>query len=177
MIHDMSYDGQVLSWPGHGRFRATSGLAGFQTPDQSCLPDSGPVPPGLYRVLLADRGMAQDDGRGLCNLAPAWGIQQVPRGLDAAQCEPYWANWGHNRARMEPADAATRNRCAVARGGFYLHDSTKGYSHGCIEVEGRLFALLRGYARSSGRNALILQVAYAAGRPTNGGTAGGGHAN
>lgn len=176
MIHDMSYDGQVLAWPGHGQFRATSGMRGFQHPGQACTPDSGPVPPGLYRVLLADRGVALDDGRGVCNLAPAWGMQQVPRGAAAGECEPYWANWGDNRARMEPADAATRNRCAPARGGFYLHDSTKGFSHGCIEVEGRIFALLRAHARQSGRNAMLLKVAYVADRATNGGTAGDGHA-
>lgn len=75
------------------------------------------------------------------------GIQKIPRGKnDASECEPYWAQWGQNRARMEPADSSTQNKCLpVMRGGFYLHDSTKGFSHGCIEVEINLFVQLRIY--------------------------------
>lgn len=170
MTHDMIYDGQLLRWPGHGSFRASSGLPGFQRPGQACTPDSGPVPPGYYKVFLADQGAAQDDGRDACNLKPAWGIQAIPRGPAAGDCEAYWANWGNNRARLEPADAATRNRCSPVRAGFYLHDSTKGYSHGCIEVEGRIFPLLRTYARGSRRATMIIKVEYAGQRETNGGT-------
>jgi hypothetical protein len=166
----MHYDGQVLDWPGHGKFRASSGMPGHQVPDAFCAGDSGPIPPGFYKVLLADRGQAQDDGRGICAIQPAWGVQSIPRGAAAGECEPYWANWGWNRARMEPADAATRTRCAPARSGFYLHDSIKGYSHGCIEVEGRIFPLLRTYVRSSQRASMILMVEYAPDRSTNGGT-------
>jgi len=170
VIADMTYDGQVLHWPGHGAFRASSGLPGFQTPGQTCVKDNGPIPPGRYKLLLADQGAARDDGTGSCALKPAWGVQTIPRGAAAGDCEPYWAHWGRHRARMEPADAETRNRCPVARGGFYLHDSTKGYSHGCIEVEGRIFPILASYARTSQRNSLILEVAYAGGRSTYGGT-------
>lgn len=171
MTHDMFYDGQVLHWPGHGKFRATSGMRGSQIPSESCTPDAGPVPPGLYKIFLADQGVAKDDGRGACALQPAWGIQTIPRGTAAGACEPYWANWGVNRARMEPADTATRNRCSPVRGGFYLHDSTKGFSHGCIEVDGRIFPLLRTYARGGrGRSTMIIKVEYVAGRATNGGT-------
>ena len=95
----------------------------------------------------------------------------IPRGSDAADCEPYWANWGRNRARMEPADVATRARCRpIMRGGFYLHDSTKGYSHGCIEVEGRLFPLLRSHHLATKTATLTLKVKYVPARSTNGGT-------
>jgi len=170
VTHDMIYNGQSLRWPGHGSFRATSGLPGFQVPSEFCTPESGPVPPGFYKVYLADQGAAQDDGRDACNLKPAWGIQSIPRGAAAGDCEEFWVNWGTNRARLEPADAATRNRCAPVRGGFYLHDSTKGYSHGCIEVEGRIFPLLRTYARGSRRATMIVKVEYVGDRATNGGT-------
>ncbi|WP_459615758.1 DUF2778 domain-containing protein [Bordetella sp. 2513F-2] len=170
MTYDMHYDGQVLAWNGHGKFRASSGLPDHQSPEHFCVRDFGPIPEGLYRVLLTDRGTAQDDGRGVCNLSAAWGMQTIPRGAAAGDCEPYWANWGYNRARMEPADAATRNRCAPIRGGFYLHDSSKGYSHGCIEVEGRIFPLLRTYVRTYRRDSLIVKVEYVPGRSTNGGT-------
>lgn len=170
MYVDMEYNGQVLTWKGAGDFKATSGLPGFQAPGNSCLRDKGPMPEGIYRVLIANRGTASDDGTGQCNLQPGSGIQSIPRGADAGACEPFWANWGNNRARLEPADAPTRHACSPARGGFYLHDSTKGYSHGCIEIEPRFFPLLRARARHAPRGYFVLKVKYVRGRPTYGGT-------
>lgn len=170
MIVDMEFDGQVLTWNGSGKFKATTGLPGYQFPKNHCLKDSGPIPEGVYRVLVTDRGAAKDDGTGQCNLSPGWGIQTIPRGADAGSCEVYWANWGRNRARLEPADIKTRHACTPVRGGFYLHDSTKGYSHGCIEVEPRFFAILRSRAKGSLRGYFILKVKYVIGIITNGGT-------
>lgn len=171
MIVDMECDGQQLDWKGMGKFKATSGLEGSQLPAEQCKRDAGPVPEGLYKVYLVELGAAVDDGTGVCALRPARGIQSIPRGSKAGECEPYWANWGFNRARMEPADIATRARCKpVMRGGFYLHDSTKGYTHGCIEVEGRLFPILRNHHKLTKAQTLTLKVAYVPGRETNGGT-------
>lgn len=166
---DMEYDGQTVRWSGVGAFKATSGLPRHQVPDEQCLPDAGPVPEGLYKLFLVDLGVAQDDGSGSCALKPAWGIQQIPSGTSAGACDRYWANWGRNRVRMEPADEATRKACPVRRGGFYMHDSTKGFSHGCIEIEGRVFPLLRARAKA-GKTRLVLKVRYVAGSQTNGGT-------
>jgi hypothetical protein len=167
---DMEYDGQVLKWIGAGDFKATSGLPGYQLPDNSCLKDKGPTPEGIYKVLVANGGKATDDGTGQCSLLPGWGLQAIPRGAAAGPCEPFWANWGNNRARLEPADARTRHGCLPERSGFYLHDSTKGYIHGCIEVEPRFFPLLRTRARLVPRGYFLLRVRYVQGRPTNGGT-------
>lgn len=169
-IH-LYYDGQFVKWSGKGIFKATSGMPGHQIPGEQCIPDAGPVPEGLYKVYISDHGLAKDDGRGICALKPSWGIQEIPRGTKAGACERYWANWGKNRARMEPYDASTKSRCApITRGGFYLHDSTKGYSHGCIEVETSLFKYLRDYHSRSKKQTIIIQVKYFANRATNGGT-------
>ena len=171
MLVDMQYDGQQLDWKGIGVFKATSGLPGLQNPSDQCKPDEGPLPEGLYTLYLADRGMAVDDGTGICQLRPSVGIQTIPRGAKAGDCEPYWAQWGSNRARLEPADIATRSRCKpTVRGGFYLHDSTKGYTHGCIEVEGRIFPMLRDHHKVTKVKTLTLKVAYVPNRETNGGT-------
>lgn len=170
MNADMMYDGQVLTWRGWGRFKATSGMPLLQKPDLQCNKDAA-IPEGVYKVFLADLGLAKDNGKGRCELKPGWGMQTIPRGLAAGECEKYWAGWGWHRARMEPLDAATKLKCAPRmRGGFFLHDSTKGYSHGCIEVEGRLFSMLENYRRSSKKMSITLKVAYVKGRPTNGGT-------
>lgn len=171
MFFDMEYNGQTVRWKGNGDFKATSGLPKFQFPLNQCTPDSGPIPEGFYKIFIANHGVAKDDGRGICGLKPSWGIQQIPRGMIAGDCEEYWANWGTNRARMEPADNYTKIRCSpVMRGGFYLHDSTKGYSHGCIEVETRIFPLLRHHSKVTKKNTLIVKVKYEKGVITNGGT-------
>jgi hypothetical protein len=169
---DLFYDGQFIKWNDKRLvFKATSGMPGHQMPEKQCMPDAGPVPEGLYKVYIVDHGLAKDDGRGACALKPSWGIQEIPRGAKAGACEPYWANWGKNRARMEPADEPTKKHCApVSRGGFYLHDSVKGYSHGCIEVDTKIFKHLREYYTAKKKQTVILQVKYIAGRSTNGGT-------
>lgn len=171
MHYQMDYNGQILKWGSRGDFKATSGLPDSQMPKNQCIPDSGPIPEGFYKIFLGDHGLAKDDGRGLCALKPSWGIQRISSGKEAGDCKPYWANWGKNRARMEPADPATKSKCRpIIRGGFYLHDSTKGYSHGCIEVETRIFPLLRAFNKVTKNNTIIIKVKYNEGVATNGGT-------
>lgn len=175
MIVDMEFDGQVLTWNGSGRFKATTGLneeanedgKDLQFPEHQCVKDKGPTPEGRYKVYITDLGAAKGD-MSRCYLSQAWGVQTIPRGKSAGECEPNWVNWGYNRARLEPADALTRHACEGTRGGFYLHDSTKGYSHGCIEVETRFFAALK--SRKATNGYFILKVKYVDGRKTNGGT-------
>ncbi len=168
MSFDLEYNGTTLTWSGHGSYKATSGMLGHQVPKDQCLPDEGPVPEGRYYVPLILGGAAKDDGSGRCNLSPSWQIQSIPRGKAAGACEPYWANWGHNRVRFEPADAATKNACRPRRSGFYLHDSVKGFSHGCIEVDGRFFSQLRSFVKKSKKRRLDFKIKY-----TTAGTYGG----
>jgi hypothetical protein len=176
MAERLEYDGELLHWrsPGDGRpeasYRATSGLTGHQYTSEQCVPEAGPVPPGHYQLLLrVDRNGAQDDGTNQCSLRPSTAIQTIPRGPAAGPCEPYWANWGRHRVRFEPADSVTRHACHPPRGGFYLHDSTKGYSHGCIEVETSFFTRLYVYVPLAMHQYLPLRVNYAYAE-TNGGT-------
>lgn len=166
---DMVYDGTVLAWNGR-KFKATSGMPQHQKPELQCAPDKGPVPEGIYLVFLSDQGTARDDGSGRCQLSPAWGIQKIPRGLEAGDCEPFWANWGLNRVRFEPADIATKIACTPKRGGFHIHDSAKGFSHGCIEVEASFFPALRAFAKAHQRSRIKLRVKYSGSATTNGGT-------
>jgi hypothetical protein len=167
---DLVYNGVMLIWQGKSIYRATSGMPGHQTPSDQCLKDKGPVPEGNYSLTVSIGGAAKDDGTGRCKLEPSWKIQSIIRGTDAGECEPYWANWGENRIRFEPTDASTRTACNPVRSGFYLHDSTKGYSHGCIEVEGRFFNDLRNYAKARTSKKLTLQIKYLPLLETNGGT-------
>ncbi len=170
-MSDLYYNGQTLQWKNIGSFKATSGMPGYQHPSNHCMKDRGPVPEGQYYIPLFEGGYAKDDGGGICQLKPSWQLQKIPRGIHAGECEPYWANWGYNRVRFEPSDLATKNICRPHRGGFYLHDSEKGYSHGCIEVETDFFTVLRRHIRTSGTKKLLLSVNYIKGEQTNGGTA------
>lgn len=159
MTPALQYTGTKITWSQQS-FKATSGMEGYQLASNQCLKDKGPVPEGLYKVYINDLGVAQDDGTNTCSLKPAWGTQSIPRGDAAGMCDPYWANWGYNRARMEPANSDTKNKCNPIRGGFYLHDSTKGYSHGCIEVEAGLLEKLKQYSKKTGMSKLLLKVKY-----------------
>jgi hypothetical protein len=177
MRTDMTYDGQILVWNRHGSFKATSGLPDYQYPPNECLPDKGPIPEGTYQVRLKeDTHGARDDGTDTCTLSPSNNLQAIPRGKDAGTCEPFWVNWGWNRIGLHPADVITARKCRPRRGGFYLHDSTKGYTHGCIEVEGIFFSAMRSFMRAMRfhhiprTSVLTLTVRYVPGRQTNGGT-------
>jgi hypothetical protein len=174
---DLLYDGQLLTWTGHGTYRASSGMPGFQMPREQCVANKGPIPSGLYSLaLVEDKKLAQDDGTGICQLRASPKIQRIPRGPYAGECEPYWALWGVFRVRFEPADSQTMQRCKTWRGGFYLHDSVKGFTHGCIEVATNFFMELLSYlaamraGRVAKRGKLTVSVRYVAERATNGGT-------
>ncbi len=169
-MEDLIFDGTSIRWHGKGKFRATSGMRGFQLPSNQCIPERGPVPEGNYYIPLIMGDKAEDDGTGKCQLKPSWRVEKIPRGMDAGNCDRFWANWGENRVRFEPNDQTTKQKCNPGRGGFYLHDSTKGYSHGCIEIENSFFNQLRQFMTYTAKKKLILKIAYKPGTITNGGT-------
>jgi hypothetical protein len=173
MAEYLEYDGTQLHWrnPRDGSraasYRASSGLPGHQVPREHCVKDMGPVPDGTYRVFLSrDTKPAEFESDSSCTLKPGRGLQYIPRG---GACEPYTSNWGNNRARSEAADERTKHACAPERDGFYLHDSTKGYSHGCIEVDPAFFNRFYFYRLVATTRHVTLKVKYT--QPTtNGGT-------
>lgn len=168
-MNTLAYDGIKVTW-GKEMFRATSGKRGYQLPENQCIPDHGPVPEGNYYIPLIEGSYAEDDGTGLCKLIPSWRIEKIPRGEMAGDCESNWANWGNNRVRFEPNDDATKAKCNPYRSGFYLHDSIKGFSSGCIEIEQHFFDALRTYIKSSTGKKLFLNINYTVGSTTYGGT-------
>lgn len=173
--YDLLYDGPRLQWPGHGIFRASSGARSSQWADRQCDPEAGPIPEGSYFLWLRE-DPSQPEPTSTCNLPPTWGLQAIPRGTAAGSCEPFWSAWGTNRIRLVPLDQKTRVACQEPREGFYIHDSTKGFTHGCIEVEPKFFDLLRqSVARAATAHAhaskkLLLLVKYLPGQSTYGST-------
>ncbi|ECA7916172.1 DUF2778 domain-containing protein [Salmonella enterica subsp. enterica serovar Chichester] len=166
----LTFDGQKLTWPGIGIFKATTGLPDLQWPDKQCVPDAA-IPEGNYKLFIQFQGEAPIRNATDCDLGPSWGWSTIPRGQAAGTCEMYWANWGYNRIRLESADEKTRKACGGKRGGFYIHDSTKGYSHGCIEVEPVFFRILKQETeKENGEKTFTVNVKYVSGQQTNGGT-------
>lgn len=172
--YDLLYDGPRLQWRGHGIFRATSGRPGRQSSGLQCDTTGGPIPEGRYFLLLREDKTVHSPTED-CELPPAWHLQAIPSGEQAGACAPVWALWGRNRIRLTRIDPLPK-ACPMPRGGFYIHDSTKGYTHGCIEVEPLFFSVLRhiiamaGTPHGTAIDRLCLLVKYLPGQITNGGT-------
>lgn len=161
MPEDMLYNGTKVQWRGHGDFNATSGLPGHQNAAEQSHRDEGPIPEGLYSFPLAIGKDAQMVGPGQLDVRD--GIEYVANEFHFHGDTYENGGWGPERVRLriEHIDSP-KNR---HRNGFYLHDSTKGYSHGCIEVDRGFFAELRRMValrkgHNSGPNRLYLRVKY-----------------
>jgi len=83
------------------------------------------------------------------------------------RCDPYWANWGFNRVALLPVVGRVS---APGRSGFYIHDSAKSYTHGCIETELQFFNDLIVWIKANPNAKLQLTVKYTDDFRTYGGT-------
>ncbi len=176
----LQFDGTKILWIENGkvsdRFDATSGMPGFQTPGKQCVKDAGPIPEGNYvlRLRYNQNLIAVVADAVSCKLMAAQGIQQIPDGdpkEGTAHCTPYWNNWGSNRVRIDAYDTRTRNACRGARSGFYIHDSAKGFTHGCIEVKNRFFRKLYELVNSNpDAKSMLISIDYSRTKTTLGNT-------
>lgn len=175
-------------------FRATSGMdnvkytqgkkTGFeslQVAKYQYVKNLGPTVEGKYKINLTpdpNRIANADTKTGDLLRNPNGGIEKIPDFVDNPNNPGYgWSyrDWGNNRARLEPINVSqpkdlngnTQNRDLSS---FYIHDSTKGYSHGCHEVETDLFTKLNEY-RNEGNSTIEVKVQYPnKDHVTNGGT-------
>jgi RHS repeat-associated protein len=164
----LKYTGQTLTWYAgeYGdttkalhNYKATSGLLeidkqgnvrDYQNAQYQGKRNAGPTPEGKYRVNLkpdANRTATADPSTG--ELVPnkeGGGIEKIPDTFTTSKGQTYtYPGWGKNRAYLEPQKGTnTKNR-----GSFYLHDSTKGFTHGCIETESGLFDQLKDYQKDN----------------------------
>ena len=156
---DIFFNGDKLSWLSRKKvFRATSGYFDRGYGKEQVLrkdyrfarcqnvPGHGPVPEGIWKIPLAidpnefaqkksgtsayDRELQPDKRH----------IQRIPHGETADKmfkslfpdlCEDKMDLWGRNRVPLVPYKVPRR----FGRSGFYIHDSTKGFSSGCIETD------------------------------------------
>ncbi|GAB3351428.1 RHS repeat-associated core domain-containing protein [Lysobacter tyrosinilyticus] len=113
------------------------------------VPGYGPTPEGLYSVNLVPNPnrIANVAPGGYLTPNPNGGIERIPAGGEQS-----WGNW---RARLMPAPGTN----TYDRDNMYLHDSTKGETHGCIETcSGLLDNLLQ--LRAAGVKSIDVFVDY-----------------
>jgi hypothetical protein len=166
------YNGTTLLWHGYGIYKASSGTPGHQTPADQCLKDLGPIPEGEYNVPVRLGGFAY-----ATNVTPQLkveydkedSIENMPTNIEFGNVTSrgpiaHSPDWGCHRVRLSKI-RLSEPKCEQ-RDGFYIHDSTKGYSAGCIETEHRFFEQLIQFAKSQpakgGTRSLLLVVDYSA---------------
>ncbi len=155
------------------KLKATSGTAGFQNSKyvdlKSTKPEEpgGPVPMGKYKVSLSKnpRDITKANNQNVIEQLNS-GVEQLHKYRNKNQVA-WWPNWGRFRARLEPIQIINPSK----RSNFYIHDSYKGESHGCIETETYVYYLfihLHDFLQSN----IYLRVRYPNNDSnTNGGTA------
>ena len=155
----MTYNGTQLVWDGVGSWNASSGLPDYQNSLNQDLSDKGPIPEGTYRVPLKlgksatvtsykrDRG-GNVTTAVLDTRSEIESLQCVRSPLDRSSVLLF-NQWGSNRVRI--TKIKIKRAKAAHRDGFYLHDSTKGFSHGCIELDTAFFKALRDYATAKSK--------------------------
>ena len=177
---DVLYDGQILSW-GSFRWKASSGkilhpsqaekvpgesalVHDFQFKKYQNIRDRGPIPEGTYQIPLKDGGTTT-------TYKTKGGDLTYDKDLEIQNMEcittpdrkafvEFNHDWGKNRVRLKIVKFASNK--SKHRSGFYIHDSIKGYSSGCIEVETGFFTELRKESKKQmGKGTLNLLVKYA----------------
>ena len=141
-------------------FKGTSGIKygenDYRNAEFQSKKDHGPVPEGWYSVNLKGKPwrVAKADytsGEILSN--PDGGIELLPEVfITQSGRSIIYPGWGTIRARLEPM-AGTNT---FGRSNFYLHNSSKGYSHGCIETSTTIFGYMIRYKNSGHMNINVL---------------------
>jgi hypothetical protein len=144
-------------------FKGTSGIrddyTDYRNAEFQNRKDQGPVPEGWYSVNLKPapwRVAKPDPSSGAINSNPQGGIELLPERFSTTSMGIVtYEGWGTIRARLEPQKGTN----TFGRSNFYLHNSEKGYSHGCIETSTAIFGYMISY-RSTGAKSISVKVDY-----------------
>jgi len=166
-------------------FKATSGYVGkdvngkewnLQKAKFQDVKGGGPTPAGNYHINLKpepDRVAKADSKTGELKKNPDGGIEKIPSFVENPNKPGYgWSylEWGKNRAHLEPDNVTGASNKQRDNNSYYFHDSEKGYTHGCTEVQTEFFDKLNEY-RDDGNEAIEVVIKYpSAESSTNGGT-------
>ena len=162
-------------------YKATSGLNNATTTTGATINcqyakyqnvrNGGPTPEGHYYINLKpdpNKIANVDPKTGQLLRSPDGGIEKVPNYYqreDGLYCT--YSEWGEHRAKLEPVSVTgASNR---DNNSFYMHDSEKGFTHGCIEIEKQFFNDLMEYGDDHSKIDVIIEYP-SPDHNTNGGT-------
>jgi RHS repeat-associated protein len=162
-------------------YKATSGLNNATTTTGAIIDcqyakyqnvrNGGPTPEGQYYINLKpdpNRIANADPKTGQLLRSPEGGIEKIPdyyQREDGHYCT--YSEWGKHRAKLEPVSVTgASNR---DNNSFYIHDSEKGFTHGCIEIEKEFFNDLMEYGDDNSKIDVIIEYP-GPDHNTNGGT-------
>ena len=166
-------------------FKATSGYKGpdvngrqwnLQKAKYQNVRNGGPTAEGRYHINLkpSPNRIAQVDTKtGELKKNPEGGIEKIPKRVDIPN-KPgrHWeySEWGNNRAALIPDNITGATNAERDNTSYYFHDSTKGYTHGCTEVESELFDKLNEYINAGNVKIDVIVKYPSSNHVTNGGT-------
>ncbi|MCB6231893.1 hypothetical protein LIS90_11600 [Flavobacterium psychrophilum] len=141
---------------------------------------NGPTVEGKYKLNLKPEPETAQMKNGEIVSGQGKGIQSLVGMTDPSQPGKSFSSpaWGENRINLIPVDVKQpiENKNTPSKdddrdlGSFYFHDSTKGESSGCHEIETQFFDDLLKF-RSEGNDVLEVKVQYPSkNHSTNGGT-------
>lgn len=147
-------------------YPATSGLenlqiAKYESIKYACIPE------GEYRVDLTKNFLSKArilhsknsrTGDDEYDLYSSTGVQLIPW-YDSKFPNVTFPGWGQWRARLEKVTTKSNNSQTRTRDNFYLHDSYKGYSHGCVETYTELYYDMAHW-KKQGISSILLVVEY-----------------
>lgn len=138
------------------KYKASSDLPAYQQLRNTNQNDAGSVPKGKYWIFLmpnpnrinqsdkkSDKSLSGKDEK--IKKTPAFTTNERGQTI-------IYPGWGNTRAGLFP-DKTTNT---FGRNNFYLHDSQKGSSQGCIETNAQIFNLLNGVRQSFTKVALMV---------------------
>ena len=139
--------------------------------------NGGPTPEGRYHInLIPDPSrIAETDLKtGELKRNLDGGIEKIPESVDNPNNPGrvwHYPDWGENRAYLAPDVVTGAKDSERDNKSYYFHDSQKGYTHGCTEVEKGLFDKLNDY-RDKGNTKIDVIIDYGKNpnHSTNGGT-------
>ena len=111
------------------------------------MKEEGPLPEGMYSIdLMLNSNRITDFDSKSHQTIPNFGIQKIPFPKVYINNIGYnTTNWGSMRARITQISGNS-----FGRDNFYIHNSTKGFSHGCLEVGSGFFPRLLEYQKHYG---------------------------
>lgn len=128
-------------------YKASSGHKGFQNSKYQNKSNDGPIPVGKYSVNLTLNPERRNEFNEDMTTKLGLGIQVID--WEKAFSERVALHgWGQWRARLTPLKGTDTK----GRHSFYLHDSYKGESSGCIEVETDLYYDMVEYGAEGNEN-------------------------